>query len=119
MPPPAIPGAGSKDLLPEYTSLAGSWVLDKARSASMEAHLQCLGVAELAIEAQLKSEADSDSRVVIAIDSTRFVVHKRSKINILTEVSAHCIVSALSPTSAASVMLIFRVAFPAPPDLRH
>ncbi|KAG5193095.1 hypothetical protein JKP88DRAFT_182663 [Tribonema minus] len=78
--------AGGSGLLHgEFTSLTGSWVLDKSRSDVMEPYLQCLNVAELAIEAQAKCEADSESRNVINIDGTQFAIHKRTKINALTE----------------------------------
>ncbi len=52
----------------------------------MEAHLQTLGVAPLAIEAQMKSELDEETRHVIALDHKRFLVYKKSKINVLAEV---------------------------------
>jgi hypothetical protein len=69
----------------ELNSLAGSWVLDRSRSEAMEPYLQCMGVADLAIEAQAKCEADSESRNVISIDGQHFAIHKRTKINALTE----------------------------------
>mmetsp|Transcript_16049 Transcript_16049/g.23825 ORF Transcript_16049/g.23825 Transcript_16049/m.23825 type:complete len:194 (+) Transcript_16049:135-716(+) len=69
----------------DYTSLTGSWVLDKSRSDSMEPYLLCLNVAELAIEAQCKCESDHESRNVISINGSQFTIHKRTKINALTE----------------------------------
>eukprot|EP01084_Bolivina_argentea_P260106 439137_1 len=51
----------------------------------MEAHLQTLGVAPLAIEAQLKSESDDMTRAVIALDYKRFLIYKKSKITTLAE----------------------------------
>ncbi len=77
---------GSPELLAEYTSLAGSWVLDTAKSSTMEAHLQTLGVPPLAIEAQMKSELDDETRTVIGLDYKRFLVYKKSKITVLAEV---------------------------------
>ncbi len=52
----------------------------------MEAHLLTLGVATLAIEAQMKSELDDETRIVAALDLKRFLVYKKSKINVLAEV---------------------------------
>ncbi|CAM9568820.1 unnamed protein product [Chrysoparadoxa australica] len=69
----------------EYNTLAGTWVLNRAKSDAMLSYLQVMGVAPLAIEAQSKAEADFETRTVIALDANRFTVHKHSKINELTE----------------------------------
>ncbi|CAM9237490.1 unnamed protein product [Discosporangium mesarthrocarpum] len=52
----------------------------------MEGYLRCMSVADLAIEAQLKAEQDHESRNVIAIEGTKFSIHKRTKINHFTEI---------------------------------
>ncbi len=89
---------GSPGLLKEYTTLGGSWVLDTSQSSTMEAHLLTLGVAPLAIEAQMKSELDEETRVVTALDHKRFLVYKKSKINVLAEVRPLCIPTAVEWT---------------------
>lgn len=75
----------STGLQTAFSTLSGSWVLDRSRSQPMEPHLTCMGVADLAIEAQAKCEADNESRHVILMEGDRFLIHKHTKINILTE----------------------------------
>ncbi len=94
---------GNPNLLTEYTSLTGSWVLDTSRSSTMENHLQTLGVAQLAIEAQLKNEVDDETRNVIALDYKRYLVYKKSKINVLAEVRALVYRSQLSRQGSLSI----------------
>ncbi len=91
------------ELLVKYTSLAGSWVLDTAKSSTMEAHLQTLGVAPLAIEAQLKSESDDMTRAVIALDYKRFLIYKKSKITTLAEVRTLVYPSQLNGQGSLSI----------------
>ncbi|CAM9853044.1 unnamed protein product [Phaeothamnion confervicola] len=81
--PVALPPAPAME--GEYVTLSGTWVLNKHRSDTMEGFLRIMGVAELAIEAQLKSEADHETRNVIRLDLHRMIINKRSKINTLTE----------------------------------
>ena len=69
----------------EATNLSGSWVLDRNRSELMQPFLQIMGVAPLAIEAQLKCETDAENRNVISLEGDRLAIHKRTKINVLTE----------------------------------
>ena len=46
-------------------SLAASWILDKERSGSMSPYLQLMGLSELAIEAWIKAERETDTFKVI------------------------------------------------------
>ncbi len=69
----------------------------------MENHLQTLGVAQLAIEAQLKNEVDDETRNVIALDYKRYLVYKKSKINVLAEVRALVYRSQLSRQGSLSI----------------
>ncbi|CAM9099736.1 unnamed protein product [Ectocarpus sp. 4 AP-2014] len=105
-------GAGGPNgLLPEYNSIVGAWVLEVSRSETMEGYLRCMNVADLAIEAQMKAEQDHESRNVFAIEGTKLVIHKRTKINHFTQIyeldkekitdgrsgPKHCMVSLRNP----------------------
>lgn len=83
-----VHGGGGEEpgLLPEYNTIVGAWVLDTSRSETMEGYLRCMRVADLAIEAQMKAEQDHESRNVVAIEGSKFVMHKRTKINHFTEI---------------------------------
>ncbi|CAM9383637.1 unnamed protein product [Scytosiphon promiscuus] len=102
---------GPNGLLPEYNSIVGAWVLEVSRSETMEGYLRCMNVADLAIEAQMKAEQDHESRNVFAMEGTKLVIHKRTKINHLTQIyeldkekitdgrsgPKHCMVSLRNP----------------------
>ncbi|CAM9092148.1 unnamed protein product [Scytosiphon promiscuus] len=77
--------ADHEDLLPEYYSITGSWVLDLFRSDTFESYLRCLSIAEPAIQAQVAGERAFQSRNVIALDESTLAIHKDTAVHRFTE----------------------------------
>eukprot|EP00752_Nemacystus_decipiens_P005599 g5068.t1 len=70
----------------DLNSISGSWVLDLARSDTMEEYLRCLRAPEGVIEAQISGEQSRESRNVFAVQANGVVIHKRTALNNFTEV---------------------------------
>lgn len=51
----------------------------------MEEYLRCMGMPRVGIEAQLAGELIQPSRNVFAIDDSLLLLHKRTRINDITE----------------------------------
>ncbi|CAN0422913.1 unnamed protein product [Pylaiella littoralis] len=69
----------------DLASMTGAWVLDVSSSDTMEEYLRCMGMPRAGIEAQLAGELIQPSRNVFAIDDSLLLLHKRTRINDITE----------------------------------
>ncbi|CAM9174639.1 unnamed protein product [Pylaiella littoralis] len=74
-----------EELLPHYSSLTGSWVLDISRSDTMAAYLRLLGTPESTIEALTAAEQAAQSRNAITLDDSQLAIYKHTAINHYTE----------------------------------
>eukprot|EP00752_Nemacystus_decipiens_P005597 g5066.t1 len=70
----------------ELNSISGSWVLDLARSDTMEGYLRCLQSPEGLIESQISGEQSRESRNVFAVQANGVVIHKTTAVNNFTEI---------------------------------
>eukprot|EP00903_Cladosiphon_okamuranus_P016560 g15277.t1 len=66
-------------------SLSGAWVLDVARSETLDEYLRCLAAPEEAIQAHAALEATYPSRNVITLDESTLVIHKHTAATNSTE----------------------------------